>query len=154
MKTKKFAFCTKSESRTEYAGSVLSSLVRGVVCLDGDLGSGKTVLARGIAKGLGINEYITSPTFNIINVYETDDLVFNHMDAYRITDPEMLYDIGFNEMIDSADLTVIEWAGLIEEATDGCTVSIKMLQGEDSNSRLMIMESSPDIINEFIRSYR
>ena len=154
MKTKRFAFCSKSESQTEKAGAVLSSLVRGVVCLDGDLGSGKTVLARGMAKGLGINEYITSPTFNIINVYETDDFVFNHMDAYRITDPEMLYDIGFDEMVDSADLTVIEWAGLIEETMDGCTVSIKMLQGGDANSRLMILESSSDIINGFIRSYR
>ena len=154
MRTKKFAFCTIGESQTEYAGKVLSSMARGVLCLDGDLGSGKTVLARGIAKGLGIDDYITSPTFNIVNAYETDDFIFNHMDAYRITDPEMLYDIGFDEMVDSANLTVIEWAQLIEAVVDGCMIRVKMLYGDNLDSRLIILEASEEVIDEFIRSYR
>ena len=112
------------------------------------------MLARGIAKGLGINEYITSPTFNIINVYETENIIFNHMDAYRMTDPEMLYDIGFDEMVESADLTVIEWANLIKDAIGDYSVRVDMLRGDSDEKRIIILESSPEIIDEFIRSFK
>ncbi len=150
MKTKRYVFCSESEDRTEAAGAALAKTVMGVVCIEGDLGAGKTVLVRGIAKGLGIKEYITSPTFNIFNVYETDGFVFNHMDAYRITDPEMLYDIGFDEMVDSAGLTVIEWADLIAEAIGECSVKVKMTRGESDGKRLIMLESSPEVISKFI----
>ena len=100
MKDKCCIFCTLNEDETYKAGKILASLVKGIVRLEGDLGTGKTVFARGVANGLGIDDYITSPTFNIVNVYEKDGIVFNHMDAYRITDPEMLYDIGFDEIAD------------------------------------------------------
>ena len=154
MKTKIYVFCSESEKRTESIGTALAGTASGVVCIEGDLGAGKTVLVRGIAKGLGIKEYITSPTFNIINVYEKDGFVFNHMDAYRITDPEMLYDIGFDEMVDSAGLTIIEWADLISEAIGGCSMKVKMIRGESDNKRIIILESAPDIIDECIRSFQ
>lgn len=153
MKTKKYVFCSTGESQTESAGVALAKIVRGIIYVEGDLGAGKTVLARGVAKGLGINEYITSPTFNIINVYETNNITFNHMDAYRMTDPEMLYDIGFDEMIEDADLTVIEWANLITEAIGDYSVRVNMLRGDSEEKRIIILESSPEIIEEFIRSY-
>lgn len=154
MKTKRYVFCSTSENQTESAGAILAKVARGIVCVEGDLGAGKTVLVRGIAKGLGIKDYITSPTFNIFNVYEKDDFIFNHMDAYRITDPEMLYDIGFDEMVDSAGLTVIEWSELISEAIDECSVKVKMIRGESDSKRIIMLESSPKTINEFERSFK
>jgi len=154
MKTKKYIFCSTGESQTESTGAALAKTVRGIICVEGDLGAGKTVLARGIAKGLGINEYITSPTFNIINTYETENIIFNHMDAYRMTDPEMLYDIGFDEMVESADLTVIEWSNLIADVIGEYSVRVDMLRGDSEEKRIIILEASPEIIDEFIRSFK
>ncbi|MCK5758654.1 MAG: tRNA (adenosine(37)-N6)-threonylcarbamoyltransferase complex ATPase subunit type 1 TsaE [Clostridiales bacterium] len=154
MKTKKYVFCSTGESQTESAGAALAKIVRGIICVEGDLGAGKTVLARGIAKGLGINEYITSPTFNIINVYETENIIFNHMDAYRMTDPEMLYDIGFDEMVESGDLTVIEWSNLITEAIGEYSVRVNMLRGNSEEKRIIILESSHENIEKFVRSFK
>lgn len=102
MKSRRYAFCSNSESETAAAGRKLAGIANGVICLIGELGTGKTVFTKGIAEGLGIDEYITSPTFNIVNVYEKDGYIFNHMDAYRITNPEMLHDIGFEEIIEEA----------------------------------------------------
>ena len=154
MKTKKYIFCSTGESQTEAVGTALAKIVRGIICVEGDLGAGKTVLARGIAQGLGINEYITSPTFNIVNTYETEDIIFNHMDAYRMTDPEMLYDIGFDEMVDNADLTVIEWSNLITDAIGKYSVRVNMLRGDSEEKRIIILESSSENIEKFIRSYK
>lgn len=151
MKSKKYVFGSLSEIETEAAGSVLAGLAKGVFCIDGDLGSGKTVLARGIAKGMGIKDYITSPTFNIINVYESNDLIFNHMDAYRITDIDMLYDIGFDEMIAEGDITVIEWSGMIADAIYEYGIMVEILKGKSEEKRIIILESSSEIIDEFIR---
>ncbi len=151
MKAKKYAFCSLSESQTESVGATLAAMTRGVVCIKGELGAGKTILARGFAKGLGIKEYITSPTFNIINVYEKDGFVFNHMDAYRITDPEMLYDIGFDEMVDTGDVTVIEWADMITKAIGVYSVSVTMLYGDAVEKRIIIIEAPSEIIDVFVR---
>lgn len=140
-----------NEKQTETAGVILAGLADGVVSIDGELGAGKTVLARGIAKGLGIKDYITSPTFNIINVYETSNIVFNHMDAYRITDTEMLYDIGFDEMISDGAITVIEWSNMIEGSIFEFCIKVIMLRGNTEEKRIIIFESSPEIIDEFIR---
>lgn len=151
MKNKAYTFMTNGEESTGRAGELLAHTVKGVICIEGDLGSGKTVLARGIARGLGIDEYITSPTFNIFNVYEKDEVVFNHMDAYRITDPEMLYDIGFDEMVESGDVTVIEWADLISEGIGEFALWIKMVRGASEGSRILMLEGDPELIDEIIR---
>jgi len=116
MKTNKYLLCTKNDKQTFELGVQLAKLKIKSICLVGDLGSGKTILAKGYAKGLGIKGHITSPTFNIINRYEENDIIFNHMDAYRITDEEMLYDIGFEELFDKDSYVIIEWANNIENA--------------------------------------
>ncbi len=68
-----------------------------IICLNGDLGVGKTVFSKGFAKGLMIDEHITSPTFTIINTYETGKLPFYHFDVYRIADPYELDEIGYED---------------------------------------------------------
>lgn len=86
-----------------------------IYCLIGDLGVGKTVFTKGFAEGLGIHEHITSPTFTIVNEYDTDKLRFNHFDVYRIDDPDEMYEIGYEEYFYNDGVCLIEWANLIEE---------------------------------------
>lgn len=86
-----------------------------VICLIGDLGVGKTVFTKGFAKGLGIKEAVTSPTFTIINEYDDGRLPFYHFDVYRIEDPYEMEEIGYEEYFYGKGVTFIEWANLIEE---------------------------------------
>lgn len=86
-----------------------------IFCLTGDLGTGKTHITKGIAKGLGINENITSPTFNIVNEYHSGRLTLYHFDVYRVSEPDEIEAIGFDEYIFGDGVSVIEWANYIEE---------------------------------------
>ena len=86
-----------------------------IVCLTGDLGTGKTHITKGIAKGLNIDDNITSPTFTIVNEYDNGRLKLNHFDVYRVSDPDEVYAIGFDDYIFSDAVSVIEWANYIEE---------------------------------------
>ena len=86
-----------------------------VYTLIGDLGVGKTVLTQGIAKGLGIDEAICSPTFTIVQEYHTGRMPFYHFDVYRIGCVEEMDEIGFDDYVYGEGLTMIEWANLIEE---------------------------------------
>ncbi len=81
-----------------------------VVCLTGDLGTGKTLLVQGIAAGLGVSDDVTSPTFTILQVYETGRLPLYHFDLYRLDSPDELDNIGFAEYTGGAGVAVVEWA--------------------------------------------
>lgn len=85
-----------------------------IICLNGDLGVGKTAFVQGLAKALGITEYVSSPTFTIVNTYH-GDLVLNHFDVYRITDSEEMFEIGFDEYVYGEGISVIEWPELIAD---------------------------------------
>lgn len=86
-----------------------------IVCLTGDLGTGKTHITKGIAKGLDIYDNITSPTFTIVNEYDSGRLKLNHFDVYRVSDSDEIYAIGFDDYIFSDAVSVIEWANYIED---------------------------------------
>ncbi len=86
-----------------------------VYTLIGDLGVGKTVFTQGIARGLGITEPISSPTFTIVQEYESGRLPFYHFDVYRIGAPEEMDEIGFEDYVYGEGVTMIEWANLIQE---------------------------------------
>ena len=109
-----------------------------VFCLDGDLGAGKTVFAKGFAEGLGIREDITSPTFNIVKEYKDGRLPLYHFDVYRIEDPEEMYEIGFEEYIRGEGVCLIEWSDLIKEILPEDAIRIRILrdpeQGDDYRS--------------------
>ena len=85
------------------------------LALNGDLGSGKTTFTQGLAKGLGINEDISSPTFTIIKEYESGRLPLYHMDIYRIEQPEEMEDLGYEEYFYGDGICAIEWADNIRE---------------------------------------
>ena len=86
-----------------------------VFTLTGDLGVGKTVFTQGLAKGLGIEEPVNSPTFTIVQVYEEGRLPFYHFDVYRIGDVEEIEEVGFDDYVMGEGVSLIEWADLIEE---------------------------------------
>ena len=84
-----------------------------VVCLNGELGAGKTTLTKSIGLGLGVDDYITSPTFSLINEYDGRIPVY-HFDVYRLENTEELYDLGFDEYFYGRGVSIIEWADKIE----------------------------------------
>lgn len=86
-----------------------------VYCLIGDLGAGKTLFTQGFAKGIGIDESVNSPTFTIVQEYEQGRLPFYHFDVYRISDPDEMYEIGYEEYFYGQGVCLVEWANLIEE---------------------------------------
>lgn len=86
-----------------------------IICLDGDLGVGKTVFTQGVACGLGIEESVNSPTFTIMQVYDEGRLPLYHFDVYRIGDTEEMYEIGYEDYFFGEGICLIEWSKLIEE---------------------------------------
>ena len=117
---------TRSDAETEaFAGELAAQAVPGtVICLDGDLGTGKTVFARGFARGLGITEPIVSPTFTILHGYEGGQLPLWHFDVYRIEEPEEMEEVGFDDYIYGDGVCLIEWANRIEEILPEETIYI------------------------------
>ena len=86
-----------------------------IVCLNGDLGVGKTVFVKGVAKGLGIKEPVVSPTFTILQEYKEGSIPLYHFDVYRIEDPEEMYEIGFDDYLYGDGVCLIEWAKRVTE---------------------------------------
>ena len=89
-----------------------------VYTLTGDLGVGKTVFTQGFADGLGVREQVNSPTFTILQIYESGRLPLYHFDVYRIGDPEGMYEVGWEDYVWSDGVCLIEWADLIGELTE------------------------------------
>ena len=108
-----------------------------VICLTGDLGSGKTVFAKGFANALGINDAVTSPTFNIVKEYYGGEMPFFHMDVYRIDEANV--EIDFEEYFTKKGVTIIEWADMIEDSLpkNRLDISFKII-GE--NKRMLIIK--------------
>ena len=86
-----------------------------IVCIDGDLGVGKTVFTKGFAEGLGVKDDVVSPTFTIIQEYTDGRLPMYHFDVYRIGHPDEMYDIGYEEYFYGDGVCLIEWSSRIEE---------------------------------------
>lgn len=107
----------KNVEDTRKLGEYLGQRVQAYDCLAliGDLGSGKTTFTQALAKGMGIQEVVSSATFTLINIYEGDLPLF-HFDAYRLEDPEEFFEIGGEEYLNTRGVAVVEWADLVMEA--------------------------------------
>ena len=107
---------TNSVEETEMVGQKLGELARPgmLVLLTGDLGAGKTAFARGVARGLGVEGPVTSPTFTLVEEY-AGRIPLYHLDVYRLNDPEELVNIGYEEYVDGDGLCLIEWGDLVRE---------------------------------------
>ena len=108
-----------------------------VICLNGDLGSGKTVFTKGFASALGIEEVITSPTFTIVKEYYTGELPLFHMDVYRMD--EVNLEINFNEYFVKKGVSIIEWSDMITDKLpeERLEITIKIV---DENTRVIVVK--------------
>ncbi len=113
-----------------------------IICLIGDLGTGKTHITKGIAQGLQVDDYITSPTFTIVNEYLGRHKLY-HFDVYRVNDPDEIEAIGFDEYIFSEGVSIIEWANYIEELIpkEHIRIKISKLPEHGESFRKIVIES-------------
>ena len=129
---------TKSAAETRALGEKLAGRLRpgDVLLLEGDLGAGKSELTRGIAKGLGVAETVTSPSFTILNVYESGRCPLYHFDWYRLESSEELYELGMDEYLGGDGIAVVEWPGRCPDAVPESAVRIRMTAAGE-NERLI-----------------
>lgn len=126
-----------SAERSAGIGRALAGVLRGgdVLCLEGPLGSGKTVLARGLARGLGYEGPVPSPTFTIINPYPEVGLC--HVDAYRLTDAAELLEAGIEEYLDGEWVCAVEWAERVRGALPARALEALLEYGAGEDQRLI-----------------
>ena len=127
-------YLTNSPRETEALGAALAeTLTPGtVIAYLGDLGAGKTAFTRGLARGLGFTDMVTSPTYTIVNEYLGGRLPLFHFDMYRLASAEDLWDIGWDDYLDRGGVCAVEWSENVAEALeDPITVNIEKL-GEES----------------------
>lgn len=148
-----YKFTSRSEQDTmELAENIESEKFPGmVICLDGELGSGKTVFVKGFAQSLGINENVTSPTFTIVKEYETGEMPLYHMDVYRIEEADAT--IAFNDYFNSDGVTIIEWSELIADKLPEERLDIKF-KVVNENTRVLVLkphgQQYEDVVNYVI----
>lgn len=149
---KKYVFYTKNAEETTLLGEKIGALLKtgDVIAMDGDLGAGKTHFTYGLAKAMGIDEYITSPTFTIVNEYRSGRLPLFHFDAYRLSCAEELYDIGYEDYLAQNGVCVIEWAVNVGEVFDGNTIYVEILRmdnvSENDRTITLYMDERADTI--------
>lgn len=132
-------FITHSPVETEAVGQALGKVLcaGAVLAYEGDLGAGKTAFTRGLARGLGCTDQVTSPTYTIVNEYLSGRLPLFHFDMYRLRSAEDLWDIGWDDYLERSGVCAVEWSENVREALeDPVTVRIEKL-GEDSR-RILI----------------
>ena len=137
-------FLSHSESETLQIAANLAALLRpgDVLCLSGDLGAGKTVFSQGLCAALGVADIVNSPTFTIVNEYESKDGMVYHFDLYRIEDAGELYETGFDEYLTNGGICIIEWPERVPEALPSrrTDVRIERALSEGDMVRIMTIE--------------
>ena len=133
-------FTTNSPAETEAIGTALGKILPAgtVIAYRGDLGAGKTAFTRGLARGLGYDEPVTSPTYTIVNEYLGGRLPLFHFDMYRLASSDDLWDIGWEDYLDRNGICAVEWSENVEDALeDAILVNIEKTGDE---SRRITME--------------
>lgn len=116
-----------TEETEEFAAKLAKTLSGGeIITLDGDLGAGKTAFVRGLAKGLGITDRVSSPTFTIVNEYRNGKIPLFHFDVYRISSSDEMYDIGWDDYISQNAVVVVEWSVNISDILDMKHISVNI----------------------------
>ena len=127
-------FLTNSPAETEAVGETLGKiLVPGtVIAYQGDLGAGKTAFTRGLAKGLGATDRVTSPTYTIVNEYLSGRMPLFHFDMYRLGSSDELFDIGWEDYLERGGVCAIEWSENVADALENAIVINIQKTGEDT----------------------
>lgn len=132
----------------EYLGKVLQQ--GDIICLTGDLGAGKTAFTKGIGIGLDIKEFITSPTYTIINEYDGRISLF-HFDVYRLEGVEEMYELGYEEYFFGDGAVVIEWADIVKDIIPQERMWITILRGMEEDTREIMFDASGERYQKLIK---
>ena len=127
-------FITHNPAETEAVGAALARALHpgAVIAYRGDLGAGKTAFTRGLARGLGCSEQVTSPTYTIVNEYLSGKMPLFHFDMYRLGSADDLWDIGWDDYLNRMGVCAVEWSENVDEAMeDAIFVTIEKLGDED-----------------------
>ena len=138
-------YTTNSPAQTEAIGAALGKIIEpgAVIAYRGDLGAGKTAFTRGLAKGLGCTEIVTSPTYTIVNEYLGGRIPLFHFDMYRLRSSDDLFDIGWEDYLDRGGVCAVEWSENVDDAMeDALYITIEKL-GEDA--RRITIEGGGDL---------
>lgn len=143
---------TECAEETSKIGEQLGRLlVKGsIVCLSGDLGAGKTAFTKGIAAGLGVTDYVTSPTYTIINEYEGRLPVY-HFDVYRLNDVEEMHELGYEEYFFGDGVVVVEWADIVKEVIPRERLWITILNTRGDDTREIIIEPTGEVYDNIVK---
>ena len=140
-------FITHCPEETEKVGQALAATLRAgaVIAFTGDLGAGKTAFTRGLAKGLGATERVTSPTYTIVNEYVSGALPLFHFDMYRLGSSDELWDIGWEDYLLRGGICAVEWSENVADAMENAiTVRIEKL---GQSTRKITLEGAVDLEN-------
>ena len=140
-------FFTDSPAGTEALGQALAQKLTpgAVIAYRGDLGAGKTAFTRGLARGLGVPERVTSPTFTIVNEYEGGRLPLFHFDMYRLGSADELFDIGWEDYLARGGVCAVEWSENVEDALEEDTIRVDIRRGDLDDQRRITLENAPDL---------
>ena len=132
-------FITNSERETESLGERLARKLPdgAVVAMYGDLGAGKTAFVRGMARGMGIDMRVSSPTFTIVNEYLGARELF-HFDMYRLGSADELFDIGWEDYLGRGGVCVVEWSENVAEAFDGSEIKVEITKLSETSRKIEI----------------
>ena len=127
-------YITNSPAETEAVGAALGNIINPgtVIAYRGDLGAGKTAFTRGLARGLGSSEMVTSPTYTIVNEYLGGRCPLFHFDMYRLASSDDLWDIGWEDYLDRGGVCAVEWSENVEDAMEGAIWVTIEKTGEES----------------------
>lgn len=138
--------CSRSAEETAALGARLAGVLQGgdVVVLTGDLGTGKTVFAKGIGRGLGVTEPIVSPTFTIVREYE-GRVPMHHLDVYRLDHLQEVIDLGLDELLDGTAVTVVEWGEAVSAllGPDRLEVLLELAPPEEADDDTRVIQLRP-----------
>jgi len=135
---------SKSVAQTESLATELAGHLRGgeVIALSGEMGAGKTQFVRGLVRGLGGNvRAVSSPTFVLLNIYETPKLKLYHLDAYRVAGEEDFEAIGFSELLEEGGIVVVEWPERVEKILPPKRIEVKIESTGVRSRRISIEET-------------
>ena len=138
-------YITHSPEETEAVGAALGKILTPgtVIAYKGDLGAGKTAFTRGLSKGLGCGETVTSPTYTIVNEYLSGRMPLFHFDMYRLSSSDDLWDIGWEDYLDRGGVCAVEWSENVSDAMEDAVIVNIEKCGE--NSRRITIEGGENI---------
>lgn len=133
---------THSPAETEALGARLADALDAgrVVAFTGDLGAGKTAFVSGMARALGVEDRVTSPTFTIVNEYEGGRLPLFHFDMYRLGDADELFHIGWEDYLARGGICAVEWSENVAEAIEPDAVRVSIVRGDGDSDRMITIE--------------